>query len=260
MRLPCTYSDGTTRDITNLVTWSSSDTSIVSISSWGQSGRATGLLEGNATITATINSVEKSASIDVIEGTLTSISITVPSQIEKGRTGSLSAEGTYTNGANRITRNISSIVTWSSLDSSIASVSGNTVTGVGIGSTDIVATLNGQSDQSNINIIAERWWNYLSVIGGSSSSVNINGFIQAGSWKHFQLNNTSKSSTLRIVKIYLEDGFGTKSLIKRLSRDLSVGVGIGYRVTLSSNQYAPKVCFTVQDTNDNTEHSVCGSW
>lgn len=255
-----TYSDGTTRDITNLVTWSSSDTSIVSISSWGQSGRATGLLEGNATITATINSVEKNASIDVIEGTLTSISITIPSQIEEGRTGSLSAEGTYTNGANGITKDISSIVTWSSLDSSIASVSGNTATGVGIGSTDIVATLNGQSDQSNINIIAEQWWNHLSVIGGSSSAVHINEYIQAGSWKHFQLNNTSKSSTLRIVKIYGENGFGTRFLNQTLSDDLSVGVGAEYKLTLSLSQYAPKVCFTVQDTNDNTEHSVCESW
>jgi len=37
-----TYSDGTTGDITNLVTWSSNDTSLVTISS---SGTVTGLLE-----------------------------------------------------------------------------------------------------------------------------------------------------------------------------------------------------------------------
>jgi len=248
------YSDGTTGDITNLVTWSSSDSSLVSITS---SGIATGLLEGNTTIIATINSVEKNASIDVIEETLTSITIAIPSEVEEGRTGALSAEGAYDNGT---TKDISSFVTWSSLNSSIASVSGSTVTGVGIGSTDIVATLNGQSAQSNINTIKEQWWNYLSVSGGSSSTVSINGYIQAGSWKYFLLNNTSKSSTLRVVKIYGEDGSGNLFLNQTLSDDLSVGTGVGYKVTLSSNQYAPKVCYTIQDTSDSTEHSVCGNW
>lgn len=190
-----TYSDGTRGNITNLVTWNSYDTSIATISS---SGTATGLLEGNTTIAATINSVEKNTSIDVIAETLTGITINIPSQVEEGRTGALSAEGAYDNGT---TKDISSFVTWSSLNSSTASVTSSTVTGVASGTTDIIATLNGQSAQSSINVIKEQWWDYL-----------------------------------------------------------SVGTGVGYKVTLSSNQYTPKVCYTVQDTSDSAGHSVCGNW
>lgn len=49
-----TYSDGSTKDITNLATWSSSNTDVASVNS---AGLATALTEGRATITASLGAI-----------------------------------------------------------------------------------------------------------------------------------------------------------------------------------------------------------
>ena len=249
-----TFSDGSTSDVTNSATWSSLDSSIASITS---SGTATGLLEGNTSVTAFINSVQSSALIDVIQETLTAISITVPAEIEQGRTGNLTATGSYDNGTNK---DITSYVTWTSLDTAILTISGSTASGVSIGNTSIEASLSGQSASSATSVIKEQWWNYLSVLGGSSSSSIINGYVQADSWKSFTLVNQSTSATLRVIRLYGADGYGTEFFNQVLATDLAVGTGVGYTVTLSSSQYAPKVCYTILDTTDNLEKSVCANW
>lgn len=59
-----TYSDGTTPDITNQVTWSTFDPSIATISN---SGLATGVATGNTSVTAALGSIEGSASLSVTD-------------------------------------------------------------------------------------------------------------------------------------------------------------------------------------------------
>ena len=57
-----TYADSTTGDVTSSVTWTSSDTSVVTINA---SGLAMGVASGSATITATLNSTSGTASVTV---------------------------------------------------------------------------------------------------------------------------------------------------------------------------------------------------
>lgn len=64
-----TYSDGTTKDITNEVTWSSSDTSVATIDG---SGYATAITAGTTTITATLGGVSGSTTLTVTSGETTS--------------------------------------------------------------------------------------------------------------------------------------------------------------------------------------------
>ena len=65
-----TYPDGSTEDITGQVTWTSSDTGVVTI---GEGGEATGVAAGTAVITA---------SIDGVESDPVTLTVTAPSALE----------------------------------------------------------------------------------------------------------------------------------------------------------------------------------
>ena len=58
-----TYTDGSKKDVTATATWHSSDTSILALSA---TGLATGLLFGDVTVTATLNGLQASQSIQVV--------------------------------------------------------------------------------------------------------------------------------------------------------------------------------------------------
>src|SRR5439155_4552564 len=60
------YDDGSTKDLTSAVAWSSSDTAVAAVSnSQGSKGRVTGVAEGTATITATLATSSGSAPVTV---------------------------------------------------------------------------------------------------------------------------------------------------------------------------------------------------
>jgi len=66
------FSDGTTRDITTEVTWSSSDTTIATISNAiGTQGLAVGIQDGVTTISATLDGVMASTTLTVVIGCVT---------------------------------------------------------------------------------------------------------------------------------------------------------------------------------------------
>ena len=67
------YSDGSSRDLTSLVTWSSSTIANATVDA---AGLVSGVAAGTATITATLGSVSKSTSVTVTAPTITSISVT----------------------------------------------------------------------------------------------------------------------------------------------------------------------------------------
>ncbi|TGL63534.1 beta strand repeat-containing protein [Leptospira sarikeiensis] len=143
-----TYTDGSTLDLTNQVTWSSSDTSKATISNAsGTQGKATTLATGTTNITAAYSGVTSPAStLTVTSPTLASVTI-APNptlSLAKGRTQSFTATGTYTDGS---TTDLTLQATWTTSDSSKATVgnsggSSGLVTAVNIGSADIVATYN----------------------------------------------------------------------------------------------------------------------
>lgn len=133
-----TYSDSSTSNITSTVTWVSSNTSHATINS---SGLATGVGAGNTNITASLSSItSNTAVLTVTAATLVSIAITPTSpSIIVGNTQAFVAIGTYSDSS---TANITSLATWNSASSGVATINSSGVaTGVGSGTSAITATM-----------------------------------------------------------------------------------------------------------------------
>jgi uncharacterized protein YjdB len=132
-----TYSDGSTQDLTNQVTWSVAPPSIATIS---PSGFAQALTSGPATITAALGAVLSSTVLTVSAPTLVSlvVSPTAPS-IAVGATQQLVATGTYSDGS---TQNLTSSVTWVSSSPAVVAIgSSGLATAIAAGTTTISASV-----------------------------------------------------------------------------------------------------------------------
>ena len=114
------------------VVWSSSNTSIATVDA---NGKVTGIAQGSATIIAKLNannSIQAQASVTVSQAATPSISISNSSlSLVAGTTKTLTA--TVSNASN-------TNVTWSSSNTSIATVNNGVVTGVASGAATITAT------------------------------------------------------------------------------------------------------------------------
>jgi uncharacterized protein YjdB len=129
------------------VTWSSSNSAVVSVSS---SGLATAAHTGTATVTATAAGHSGSATFSVSAGPVSTITITPASgSVIQGRTLQLAAsfhdaEGNAVSGGT---------VTWSSSNKPVAAVStSGLVTGVAVGNASITATADGKSKSAAIAV------------------------------------------------------------------------------------------------------------
>jgi uncharacterized protein YjdB len=116
-----TFNDGTQQDVTNVVTWSSSDTTKVTITTSGLA-TAVGVTTTPVTITAKAqNGVTGSTTVTVNAANLVSIAIK-PANVTKlaqGTSQQYSAIGTFNNGS---TLDITNQVNWQSSDITIATV------------------------------------------------------------------------------------------------------------------------------------------
>ena len=140
-----TFSDGSTQNITNSVTWTSSNPGTATISA---AGLVTGAGLGTSNITATQNGITSNTFVlTVTAATLQSINISAAgSSIAKGTSLQLTATGTFSDGTKQ---NLTNTATWSSSNSAIASItSSGLATGVDLGSTNITATQNGITSNS----------------------------------------------------------------------------------------------------------------
>jgi len=138
------YTNGSTANLSSLVTWSSSDSSKLSINA---SGLATGVKKGNVTVAASYTptgsntAVTGSAVQTTSDPILQSVSITHANSLPAGLTDQLTATGTYTDGS---TQDLSSSVAWSSSDSNVLTVSSNgLVTGLVKGTATVTAIASG---------------------------------------------------------------------------------------------------------------------
>jgi hypothetical protein len=133
-----TYSNLSTANLTDSVTWSSSKKATATISS---QGLATGVATGVVTITATDPSadVDGTALLTVTPAVLVAVTVApVADDIAVGQTEQFTATGTY---SNLTTANVTDSVTWTSSDTATATVSAEgSATGVATGVTTITAT------------------------------------------------------------------------------------------------------------------------
>ncbi|HTJ24284.1 MAG TPA: Ig-like domain-containing protein [Gemmatimonadaceae bacterium] len=130
-----------------LVAWSSSDASVVSVS---ESGLATAVGAGTATISATSEGITGTAAVTVSVVSVASVTVTPsPATVSPGGTVALTAT-VKDAGGNVLT---GQIVAWSTSNPGIATVSSTgVVTGVAAGTVTITATSGGKSGTSTVTV------------------------------------------------------------------------------------------------------------
>lgn len=149
-----TYSDQTTQTLTQEVTWISSNTAIADING----GIATGVSAGTAHISAKLGAITSpTVPLKVEAPALISITVTPTNPtIGVGTMLQFIATGNFS--APPLNQDITSSVTWSSTDHSVATINSffgaGIATGLEFGGTTIQATLGGLSGSTNLNVAA----------------------------------------------------------------------------------------------------------
>ncbi|HKS72811.1 MAG TPA: Ig-like domain-containing protein, partial [Terriglobales bacterium] len=145
-----TYSDGSSADLTSLVTWASSSTGVATIDA---SGLASALNTGSTNISASLGGVSQSTSLTITAPTIVSIAVTpVGLTLGIGINQQFVATATYSDGSSA---DLTSAVTWGTSASSVASInSSGLTTTVAAGQTTITARLGGFSDSTTLTVVA----------------------------------------------------------------------------------------------------------
>jgi hypothetical protein len=147
-----TYTDSSTQDITSSVTWSSSKTSVATISS---GGLATAGVSGDSTIQAAYKSgtgtITGTTTLTVSSATLSSIAVTPPNaSIAQGLTEQFSATGTYSDGS---THDLTTAVMWTSLNKTIATIAASGLAkAVAVGTATIQAAFGPTSGTTTLTV------------------------------------------------------------------------------------------------------------
>ncbi len=149
LRAFATFSDGTSRDISEEATWTTSDADAVSVSA---TGAVTAGASGSAIITAEDAESGKngSTSLTVIDVHLVALSVSPATlDVPAGRAASLTATGIFSDGS---TADLTSSVTWTSDSEAVATVIGGTATGVMPGTTTIRAAFDGRTGSASATV------------------------------------------------------------------------------------------------------------
>ena len=143
-----TFSDGSIQDITDQVTWTSSATTVAGVGDViPNKGLVTAISGGTATITASLNLVNGTATVTVTMPTLLSITLSPTNNftLARGFTQQMIATGNYSDGS---TLDITTQVSWSSSNTAVATVDNSpliegNVTAIAGGTAIITATMPG---------------------------------------------------------------------------------------------------------------------
>jgi len=143
------YSDGSSRDLTALVTWSSSTVADATVSA---AGLVSGVAAGSATVTATLGSVSNSTLVAITAPSIVAISIspddlTLPIGVSQQYT----ASATYSDGS---VQDLVGGVTWTSSSTTVATIDNNGLVSIlAAGNTTITATVGTFTDSAIITVV-----------------------------------------------------------------------------------------------------------
>ncbi|PJC94473.1 hypothetical protein CUC44_04000 [Aeromonas lusitana] len=142
------YSDGTSQNITGLVSWSSSDSNVATVNT---SGEVTAVAPGTATITGSFGGQTSTLTITVTAATVGAIQISTPlASLALGTNGQLKALATY---SDNTVVDVTSQASWSSSSPTLVSVDANgQIKALAVGSAIISGSLGGTT--STISIAA----------------------------------------------------------------------------------------------------------
>ncbi len=151
------YSDSSTQDLTDAVSWQSSNTAVATINSTGDNkGLATTGTAGSAEISASIDGVSGNTTLTVNAPDLRSLEISPDNpSITLGGERQLTATGTFSDGS---TQDLTAAVTWGPSSSEIATISNATgseglATALGLGTITVTATSGSVSDTTELTVI-----------------------------------------------------------------------------------------------------------
>ena len=143
------YSDGTARDLTSAVLWTS-DLHVV-VTNVLTHGVATGLLAGPGTVTATLGLTSGTAAISVTGATLARIELSdLVAIVATGGQRQITATAIYSDGTSA---DVTQSATWSANTASASVVKG-LVTGVSLGGATVTATRDGQTAAAVVTVTA----------------------------------------------------------------------------------------------------------
>jgi len=226
------YSDGSSADITGLVTWASNSTSVAVVSA---GGLVTGKAAGKAGISATLGTVSGTTQVTVTAPTIVSIAITpVGLTLGIGINQQYVATATYSDGSSA---DLTSGVTWGSSDSNTATINASGLaTTVAAGQVTITATLGALSDQSVLTVVAA----HLSSISVTPSPISI----AAGTTQQFTAIGSFDDGSTQLLQNVTWSSSSNSATIS--SSGLAVGIRTGTAtITATSGSVSGTASLTV---------------
>jgi hypothetical protein len=156
-----TYSDNSTADVTNAVSWASSNPNVATIQTTGQSdpGLATGVAGGSTDISAVLDGSKGDTTLAVNSGTVVGLELSVmnPTIAPKAKLQIIAvlhySDGSY--------QKVSTPATWKSSNTGVATVEDATaanpglVTGVAAGMTTVQATADSFTAQTTVTVASD---------------------------------------------------------------------------------------------------------
>jgi trimeric autotransporter adhesin len=159
------YSDGSSADLTSLVTWSSSSIGVATVSA---TGAVTGLAAGSTVITATLNNISQTTTATITAPTISAISVTPEAMtLPIGISQQFTATAIYSDGS---TVDLVSGVAWSSSSTAVATIDNTGLAStVAAGTTTITATVGALTDTASLTVVAA----HLTSISVSPSTLSL---------------------------------------------------------------------------------------
>jgi trimeric autotransporter adhesin len=178
-----TYNNGSTKNLTSQVTWGSASSSIVTVK---PGGFASAQAVGSATITAALGSIATSTSLKVTDARLVSIVVTpVTPTIAVSSTQLFTATGSFSDGS---TENMSTLATWSSSNTAVATMSGSSATGQG-GGTALISAVFGVTGSTTLTVSAASLGSVS--IAPKSATMSVGGTLQFTLTGHYSDGTTA---------------------------------------------------------------------
>lgn len=171
------YSDGSSKDVTSSVTWTSDAATTLTVSDSAQNkGQVKAVAIGTAHVHAALDTQSSDATIEVSAAQLQDIAISPQSaQITQGTTLQLTATGSYSDGS---TKDLTNLVNWSTGDGSLAQVSSDAglLTAVAQGTVSISATYDGVTASLQFTVTAPTLTGL--AISAAGSTLNVGDTLQ----------------------------------------------------------------------------------